>query len=103
MHAFIVGDGDRGVRFLFEAWILVDLKRARNSTITLIPYKTLLKNQWCIPLHVLYSSVLFAVFVDYDVKFFNRRLVHPIQFQMHLDNFPRLFRNHVVELTSKVL
>ena len=102
MHAFVVGHCDGWINLFLKARVLVYFESVCNSVSTLVSYEAFFKDEWCIPLHILDSSILLSLLIDNNIEFFNRLLILPVQFNVHFDNFSSFASHHVVQLTCEV-
>lgn len=103
VHTLVVCDSNRWINFLLETWMLIDFEGIGNSVGAFVSDEALLKDEWCIPLHILDSSILLTLLINNDVQLFHWLLILSIQLNMHLNNFSRLPRNHIIKLSSEVL
>ena len=69
----------------------------------MVDHIAFLKDQGRISLHILDSAIFLAQLIENNVQLFNSLKLRPFQIQMHLNDFPGLLGDNVVELPREIL
>ena len=102
MHSLVVADTVGWVNLVLEHCVLIDLKSVCNSTCASTFDEAFFKDQRCISLHILCTTLLFAKLIYHNIELFYRLKLWAIKLHMHLNDVSRFLGNDVIKLSSKI-
>lgn len=102
MHALIARVSYRWIDLFPQVAVTLNLKRIGYPARAPVLDIALLKDERCIPCHVLVPSILLSLLIHNDIEFINRLYLLAIHLEMHLDDVSSLFGYNIIQLASEI-